>query len=224
MQYIKQKGQSIVEFSMILPIFFLIVFGFIYLAMFLIDYSTLNNFAANMARRTALGESITIEDQDIDNLLMLDSYYDFNARLTESDKISTVTIDATRKDLSSFILDSALPEQYSVSSSMEKIQLEPEVIEIENIIEQIITVDNTEVITVHDAQRFFNAFAHVKGSTKGYGTIVINGEKYAIVREGAQSPWSSWLGIASSWSWNEAMEGLFDNRTLIPEDKLNGTP
>ena len=217
MQYIKQKGQSIVEFSMILPIFFLIVFGFIYLAMFLIDYSTLNNFAANMARRTALGESITIEDQDIDNLLMLDSYYDFNARLTESDKISTVTIDATRKDLSSFILDSALPEQYSVSSSMEKIQLEPEVI------------TNTVTITIGDEQEaldsktleyILTSFATVANSQHGYGTIIVNGSKYAILKEDPDRPPGNILfGVLADYYWDISMQTLFNIEPIDPTEE-----
>ena len=50
----KHKGQSTVEFALILPLFLLMIFGIIYSGMMFHDYSTLNNIARASAREAAL--------------------------------------------------------------------------------------------------------------------------------------------------------------------------
>ncbi len=50
----KQKGQSLVEFTLVLPFFFLLIFGLIYSGMLFHDYSTLSNIARSAAREAAV--------------------------------------------------------------------------------------------------------------------------------------------------------------------------
>ena len=50
----KQKGQVIVEFALILPLFLLMIFGLIYSGMLFHDYSTLSNVARSATREVAI--------------------------------------------------------------------------------------------------------------------------------------------------------------------------
>jgi len=50
----KHKGQAIVEFALVLPLFLLVMFGIIYSGMLFHDYTTLSNIARASAREAAL--------------------------------------------------------------------------------------------------------------------------------------------------------------------------
>ena len=50
----KQKGQSIVEFALVLPLFLLLVFGLLYVGMLLADYLMLSSIARSSAREAAI--------------------------------------------------------------------------------------------------------------------------------------------------------------------------
>lgn len=50
----KHKGQSTVEFALVLPLFLLIMFGIIYTGMMFHDYTTLSNIARSIAREAAV--------------------------------------------------------------------------------------------------------------------------------------------------------------------------
>ena len=50
----KQKGQSIIEFALVLPLFLLLVFGLFYIGMFFADYLTLSSIARSSAREAAI--------------------------------------------------------------------------------------------------------------------------------------------------------------------------
>lgn len=50
----KQRGQVIVEFALILPLFLLMIFGLIYSGMLFHDYSTLSNVARSATREVAI--------------------------------------------------------------------------------------------------------------------------------------------------------------------------
>lgn len=52
----KQKGQSLVEFALIVPFFLLLIFGLIYSGMLFHDYSSLSNTARSATREAALIE------------------------------------------------------------------------------------------------------------------------------------------------------------------------
>lgn len=51
-----KKGQSVVEFALVLPFFLLIVMGVIYFGMYFSDYVALNNIARSAAREASLLE------------------------------------------------------------------------------------------------------------------------------------------------------------------------
>ena len=50
----KRKGQSVVEFALVLPLFLLIMFGVIYTGMLFHDYITVSNIARTSAREAAV--------------------------------------------------------------------------------------------------------------------------------------------------------------------------
>lgn len=52
-----QKGQSIVEFALILPLFLLFLFGIVYFLMVFLDYMTLSTVARNSAREAAVANA-----------------------------------------------------------------------------------------------------------------------------------------------------------------------
>lgn len=54
-----QKGQLLVEFAIILPLFLLFIFAIIYFSMIFLDYMTLSTVARNSAREAAVVTSET---------------------------------------------------------------------------------------------------------------------------------------------------------------------
>jgi len=52
----KQKGQSLVEFALVVPFLFLLLFGLIYSGMLFYDYSMLSTIARSAAREAAIVE------------------------------------------------------------------------------------------------------------------------------------------------------------------------
>lgn len=54
----KQKGQSIIEFALVLPLFLLLVFGLFYIGMFFADYLTLSSIARSSAREAAIIQDV----------------------------------------------------------------------------------------------------------------------------------------------------------------------
>ena len=65
----KQKGQVIVEFAIVLPLFLFLIFGLIYSGMLFHDYSTLSNIARSAAREKAISTVAT-------DAAILEHYYD----------------------------------------------------------------------------------------------------------------------------------------------------
>ncbi|MGN0950633.1 MAG: TadE/TadG family type IV pilus assembly protein [Mitsuokella sp.] len=74
-----QRGQSIVEFALILPLFMLILWGIIYFGMAFADYIALNNLARSSAREA----SISTETQPYTNVKKVYSQQDLPANLYE---------------------------------------------------------------------------------------------------------------------------------------------
>lgn len=61
----KQRGQVIIEFALILPLFLLMIFGLIYSGMLFHDYSTLSNVARSAAREAAVTQDVKENDSNI---------------------------------------------------------------------------------------------------------------------------------------------------------------
>ena len=70
----KQRGQVIIEFALILPLFLLMIFGLIYSGMLFYDYSTLSNVARSAARAPAIASADN--SGNIDTGKIIQYYYD----------------------------------------------------------------------------------------------------------------------------------------------------
>lgn len=58
----RQKGQSIVEFALVLPLFMIFVFGMIYFGMVMADYMMLSNIARSSAREASIASADDYND------------------------------------------------------------------------------------------------------------------------------------------------------------------
>ena len=57
-----QKGQSVVEFALVLPIFLVLFFGIFYVGMIFADYMTLSNVARSSAREASITDAAGYAD------------------------------------------------------------------------------------------------------------------------------------------------------------------
>ena len=138
----KHKGQVIVEFALVLPLFLLLLFGIVYSGLLFYDYSSLSNIARTSAREAAIMGGTynngyrynTIESyyKDGDNAplnTLITSLYE-----KDSDPIKIVHIkesgqpDAVRVTInmhlvtSSYLMRMVLPNDYSIVYYMRKEQ------------------------------------------------------------------------------------------------------
>ena len=127
-KFLRRRGQAVVEFALILPIFVLILLATIYLGMFILDYVTLNAAASYAARYVAVhGEdsnfTAKVHDKVQSTTLLLPFYkIDENSpkAYAESDtKIVTYMIQANRQTTNT-ILEWILPEAFTVKKSAYK--------------------------------------------------------------------------------------------------------
>ena len=131
----KQKGQSLVEFTLVLPFFLLLIFGLIYSGMLFYDYSTLSNMARSVARERAI--TPISGDGAVQNPEIVAFYYngkEFTPNLVTSlyhPATNALQIDTTHSpDIvvsitmelgdSSYIMRQVLPPTYSVVYHMRK--------------------------------------------------------------------------------------------------------
>lgn len=113
----KQRGQTLVEFALMAPMMFLLIFGMIYGGVMFIDYMNLNNDARALARRIAVADT-TAERQALlekysansadsslkrfyDIKMTADYYYADNdtAKTNPIDAVVTVTFKRDNTDL-----------------------------------------------------------------------------------------------------------------------------
>ncbi|HBT79040.1 MAG TPA: hypothetical protein DEA67_02500 [Selenomonas sp.] len=100
-----QKGQSIVEFALVLPLFFVLLWGIIYFGLLFADYLMLSNAARSSAREAALKPSAaavtqvgkeyfkTCKDNQFTQFYVLQT---FDIQPDEEGKDIVVTIKETR--------------------------------------------------------------------------------------------------------------------------------
>ncbi len=79
----KHKGQAVVEFALVLPLFLLVLFGIIYSGMLFYDYSVLSNLARSGAREAAIV-------QDVSNIPTIQTYYQGKLSNTDSPLITNL--------------------------------------------------------------------------------------------------------------------------------------
>ena len=141
MKMLKQKGQAVIEFAVVLPLFVLFLFGIIYSGMLFYDYISISNLARSAAREAAIVQ--TLDADKIDNIeryysekslnLLTSLYtpvpeegktYPFKVELKEpeppsTDKSVEVTIKMQR-NVSSALLELILPEDYTIMYLMRR--------------------------------------------------------------------------------------------------------
>lgn len=96
----KQKGQSLVEFALILPLFFAMCFGMIYGGLIFMDYLQYNNAARGVARAISLTTNdvernklkADFENQTSEYIRQLTHLYDVD---TNTSKVNIGTNDVT---------------------------------------------------------------------------------------------------------------------------------
>ncbi len=123
-----KKGQVIIEFAVVLPLFLFLVFGMFYSGMLFHDYSTLSNVARSAAREAAITGSA-------DNIV---SHYYQNGSFTEGLTTSLyapkgteplkVVVDGTTNDVTATItmqlntnlpfLDAIVPQEFEIKYHM----------------------------------------------------------------------------------------------------------
>lgn len=124
-----RRGQALVEFAIILPIFFLMVYALVYLGMFFHDYLTLNELTRDIARKEAVGISFDDIKQNYRERTFLTGIYTFNPDdvtvTTDEEEIGggqqvTVTLTATVNVAENSFWGEMLPPTISSTLTMRK--------------------------------------------------------------------------------------------------------
>ena len=95
---INQKGQSAVEFAIIMPMFFLMCFALIYAGMLFMDYLQYNNAARAIARAAITSPTEEINTDDYINPLTHLYKLKENPQIISSDSDVTVQIELILND------------------------------------------------------------------------------------------------------------------------------
>lgn len=104
---IKQRGQTLVEFALMAPMIFLLIFGMIYGGVMFIDYMNLNNDARALARRIAVADSTAERNQLLEEYTAgsektsFKRFYNITMTATYIDKDGNVVTDETIKNKTS---------------------------------------------------------------------------------------------------------------------------
>ena len=113
----KQRGQSAVEFALMAPIIFLLIFGMIYGGIMFMDYLNFNNYARTIAREVSLAST---EKEREDLKKKYNAYkdkaagvYKVSVNVEDDSEDVTVTINFTRER--SFLI---MPDNFSIVYSM----------------------------------------------------------------------------------------------------------
>ena len=127
----KHKGQSVVEFALVLPLFLFIMFGIIYTGMMFHDYTTLSNIARSSAREASVsgtgpessGRYTEIESHYLDQFNLMTNFYKPVGSPPLTVKQSDGVIESTiimQLNISGFFVDMILPRTFGVQYYMRK--------------------------------------------------------------------------------------------------------
>ena len=125
----KRKGQAIVEFALVLPLFLLMMFGIIYSGMMFHDYSTLSNIARASTREAAVSagedytEIVNFYKDKLKNGGLFTSFYipvgDDPIVITQDGDVIQTTINM-QLNVDGFFVDMILPKAFGVRYYMQK--------------------------------------------------------------------------------------------------------
>ena len=129
----KHKGQSVVEFALVLPLFLFIMFGVIYSGMMFHDYTTLSNIARASAREAAVSATSDYSDIKVYYSAQLRNLMTSFYKPAGSEPISIVqthdpinnsdVIESTinmQLNMNGFFVDMILPKTFGVQYYMQK--------------------------------------------------------------------------------------------------------
>ena len=129
----KQKGQAVVEFALVLPLFFMFFWGIVYTGLLYSDYLTLSNLARESARAASIQGAEHYEEirtGDSGQKLLTDLYHwngDESSFKIENGANTSVKVTLTANLNRSFpgvgimdFLGMSLPEKYTIVYSMYK--------------------------------------------------------------------------------------------------------
>jgi Flp pilus assembly protein TadG len=132
MYFRNNRGQAMVEFAIIIPFFFFMLYACSYLGMFFHDYLILNEMTRNIARQASVGISLDTIKINYSNQTFLTSVYIFDSNtnvqlVTEPENENdtsegqnvTVTLTASRNVTKDSFWE-VLPETISSSLTMRK--------------------------------------------------------------------------------------------------------
>lgn len=121
------KGQSVVEFALVLPLFLFIMFGIIYTGMMFHDYATLSNIARACTREAAVSANPSFPDivshyePKLEGLMT--RFYkkaETNAiTITQDGNVIETTINM-KLNVNGFLIDMIVPKSFGVRYYMEK--------------------------------------------------------------------------------------------------------
>ena len=137
----RQKGQVIIEFALVLPLFLMLLFGIIYCGMLFYDYISVTNIARSAAREAAVVQDFTDNKSDIETRYtaklssLLTSLYTPEENVTSHTKVILTGVDMDNTDTSddavevtitmrrnsaSVLMQMILPEQYIIDYYMRR--------------------------------------------------------------------------------------------------------
>lgn len=133
----RQKGQVIIEFALVLPLFLILLFGIIYCGMLFYDYISIGNIARSAAREAAVVEDFDANKSEIETrysskLTFLTSLYNVEpdpithtrvalTPATVTTENDTVEVKIVMKcQASSILLQMILPENYTIDYYMRR--------------------------------------------------------------------------------------------------------
>lgn len=122
----KQKGQSLVEFALVIPFFLLLIFGLIYSGMLFHDYTSISNMARSAAREAAVTDGVDYSaiqnfysQQNRSTLTSLYAQQSFNVTTGSDDNEVYVRIHMVRTATSP-VMEIVLPPTFDIVYFMKK--------------------------------------------------------------------------------------------------------
>ncbi len=130
----KNKGQSLVEFALVVPFFLFLVFAIIYAGMLFHDYSTLTGIARSAAREAAIMTEVPVAPET--HYVGVETFYFNQTQNTLTTLYRTLKVDVEHKTkndeayvtvrihmvrtIISYVLDVVTPQSFDIVYFMKK--------------------------------------------------------------------------------------------------------
>lgn len=131
----RQHGQTLIEFALIAPLMFLLIFGMIYGGVMFVDYLNFNNEARTLARKIAVADSSkrdelmkdypAVDGKSFKRFYTVKMKADYSYAASDTNKkkpidaVVVVTFERNNKDLPNIVRASGFPpERFAIKYSM----------------------------------------------------------------------------------------------------------